>query len=144
MMFYEKFENRLEFWYRFRQDLEDHPDPLNKVIQFWNRAPISTRTYDPFDRGSWPGAWKLIEENNYCDFSKTLAIYYTLSLTDRFQESTFVIAICLDKNDQSMYYLLFVDDMVIGYLYDRYVHKKDLPSTLRFQENYVMSPQQDH
>lgn len=144
MMFYEKFEHRIAFWHAFRQDLETHPDPFDKVIQFWNRAPISARSCDPFDQKSWPGAWQLIEENEYCDFSKILAIYYTLSLTDRFHASRFEISVTQDKKNEKLYYLLYIDDVVIGYHYDRIVYKKDLPAGLFSQANYVLAPSHDH
>ena len=70
MIFFESFENRVSAWLSFRKELEKHPHPLERVIEFWNKAPISTRSCDPFDQTSWPKPWDLIEENHYCEFSK--------------------------------------------------------------------------
>ena len=143
-MFYGRFEDRLESWTELRQELETHPDPLNKVVESWSQAPLSSRTCDPYDPASWPDPWELVSENEYCDFTKILAIYYTLSLTDRFQDKHFEISICMDRTQQQLCYLLFVEDTVIGYYYDRVVDKKNLPSTLNYLANYTMTPGEYH
>lgn len=143
-MFYDRFEDRVQTWRSFRQQLETHDDPLNHTIEFWNQAPISSRTCDPYDQSSWLGPWELIQENEYCDFSKLLAIYYTLVLTDRFSDAHFEIAICLDRIRHQSYYLLYVDEWVIGYHYDRAVDKKNLPETVKSLENYTLSADDYH
>ena len=143
-MFYGRFEDRLETWTECRRELETHPTPLDKVVEVWNQAPISFRSCDPYDRSSWPDPWELVAENNYCDFTKILAIYYTLSLTDRFQDKYFEIAVCMDRKQQQLSYLLFVEDAVIGYYYDKVIDKKNLPTTLNFLANYILIPSEYH
>jgi hypothetical protein len=143
MIFFERFEKRTNHWREFRQELETVDHPLDRAIRFWNQAPISARTCDPYDRDTWPEAWQLIEENKYCDFGKILAIYYTISLTDRYSESKFEIQIAQDRLKQKLYYLLIVDDMVIGYDYSHAVHISELPDTLEMQGTLVMVPDQD-
>ena len=143
-MFYEKFEVRLQSWSSLRQELESHLDPIDRVIRFWNQAPLGARTCDPYDRSSWPDPWELIAENDYCDFTKMLAIYYTLSLTDRFQTHRFYLSVCIDRKKQELCYLLFVDDKVVGYYHDQAIDKKDLPSTLDFLANYTLMPGEYH
>lgn len=143
-MFYDRFESRVETWRDFRQLLEVCSDPIAQVIEFWNRAPISTRTCDPYDKAAWPGPWELLDENEYCDFGKVLAIYYTLSLTDRFRDEFFEISVCLDRKKQQQYYLLYVGDQAIGYYYDRAVDRKNLPLTLDSLANYVLASNDYH
>jgi hypothetical protein len=138
MIFYERFDNRISFWQKFRENLETDLDPIQTTINFWNTAPISSMSCDPFDKETWLGAWQLIDENNYCDFSKILAIYHTLSLTDRFKDCHYEIKIAANSENQTLYYLLFVDDTVIGYLYDKPILKADLPD-LWVQYSYVMT-----
>lgn len=138
MNFFEGFKDRLASWVAFRQELEKHPTPVEKVIQFWNKAPISSRTCDPFDQSTWLDPWNLIEDNHYCEFSKLLAIYYTLSLTDRFKNSYFEIQIINDKEAHELRYILLFDDLVIGYFYNRAILQDDLPLDITIQASYPM------
>jgi hypothetical protein len=137
-MFFEKFESRINYWRDFRDSLEDNPSPIKHTIDFWNKAPISAKSCDPYDNSTWLKAWQLIDENRYCDFSKILAIYYTLSLTNRFKDCRYEIKIAADREKQKLYYLLFVDDIVIGYLYDTYITSTELPN-LWIQYSCVMT-----
>ena len=138
MIFFDRFEDRLAAWLSFRQDLEKYPDPFQSVIDFWNKAPISSRTCDPFDRLTWLDPWDLIEDNRYCEFSKILAIYYTLILTDRFKDSYFEIQVINDREAHELRYLLFVDDIVIGYFYDHAISQDELPLDITIQASYPM------
>jgi hypothetical protein len=138
MIFFEDFENRIAAWLAFRQELENHSEPLQRVIDFWNKAPISSRTCDPFDQSTWLKPWDLIEDNHFCEFSKILAIYYTLVLTDRFKDSYFEIQVVNDREAHEIRYLLFVDDYVIGYFYNRAIMQDELPMDLNIQASYPM------
>jgi hypothetical protein len=143
MIFFESFETRLAGWVALRQEIEDHPDPFNHVIAFWNKAPISPRSCDPFDKESWPKAWDLIEENKFCDFSKILAMYYTFLLTDRYKDSYYEIRIVNDRKEHRMMYLLIIDGNVIGYDYKNVVNIVDLPKGLTTQSSHVMMYDED-
>jgi len=138
MIFFESFETRIEKWVSFRQELETDPDPIQKTIDFWNKAPISALSCDPFDQSTWLDPWNLIEDNHYCEFSKILAIYYTLVLTDRFKDSYFEIQVVNDREAHELKYLLFVDDYVIGYFYNRAVPQEELPLDITVQASYPM------
>lgn len=138
MIFFEHFEARVDKWARFRKGLENHSNPFQAVIDFWNKAPISSRTCDPFDQSTWLGPWELIEDNNYCEFSKILAIYYTLVLTDRFKNKYFEIQVVNDKEAHELRYILLIDDIVIGYFYNRTVLQDELPLDLIIQAAYPM------
>jgi hypothetical protein len=141
MIFFDKFENRLKYWKTLRENLETHEDPIKKTIDFWNTAPISSLTCDPFNQTTWPEAWQLIYENNYCDFTKILAIYYTLSLTDRFSKEYFEIQIIVDQKRQEIFYVLQMNDLIIGYHREKAVHIKDLPDHLWKKECFPMFEQ---
>ena len=86
---------------------------------------------DPFTPSSWPTAWELLEENNYCSFVKILAICYTLQLTEVLKHEKYEIHITRDRKKSATYYLLYVDDIVIGFDADTYVHRTEMPNTLR-------------
>ena len=142
MIFFDTFENRVAAWVNLRKELETHPDPFNHALTFWNKAPIGKMTCDPFDRSTWLGAWDLIDENKYCEFSKMLALSYTFALTDRFRESQHHLTISADKDQHELLYLLHIDDHVLGYDYDSVMHKDDLPSHLVTQAFYTMTADQ--
>ena len=138
-MFEKDYFTRVKLWREFRSTLETCEDPIKDVLQFWNTAPIGLISADPYDTDTWPDPWELLKENTYCEFTKILAIYYTLQLTDRFSHSDFEIHIVLDKKESAMKYLLFVDNQTLGYYYDRSIDTKELP-TLECQMRYDVLP----
>lgn len=138
MIFFEDFESRISKWVSFRKELEAHNNPIQATIDFWNRAPISPLSCDPFDQSTWLDPWNLIEENKYCEFSKILAIYYTLALTDRFKDNYFEIQVINDREAHELKYLLYMDDFVIGYFYNRSILQEDLPLDIVIQASYPM------
>jgi hypothetical protein len=138
MIFSQNFEGRLQSWAFFRLELETHRNPIQACIDFWNQAPISARTCDPYNKENWPDAWELIAQNKYCEFSKILAIYYTLSLTERFEKSKFYIQVVENKTEHKIHYLLINGNEAIGYDFKKPVSINEI-SNLIVQENYDMS-----
>lgn len=136
-MFNKKYEDRLRAWRDFRTTLEISKDPLTNVVCFYNNAPMVNIQVDPWDPTSWLGPWELLYENRYCEFSKILAICYTLQLTDSFLDSSFQIHICTNTKDSEVKYLLRVDNGVIGYNYDSVIDVTELPA-LRTEMVYDM------
>lgn len=132
------YEQRLAAWKSFRNTLEDLTDPLQAVIDFYSQAPLVKYQCDPYDRSTWPSPWEIIQENTYCSFVKILAICYTLQLTDRFSESIFEIHIQYSPAESKIYYLLYVDSSVIGYIEDTHVRKDDIPIDLISQQKFLM------
>ena len=138
-MFEKDFVSRMTQWRSLRSDIDRSNNPIQDVLDFWNQAPTSRIASDPYDDETWPNPWEMIKENIYCDFTKILAIYYTLQLTERFSQSVFEIHIVLDKEESDLKYLLFVDNQVIGYYNDRSVDIQELP-TLQCQMRYDNLP----
>jgi hypothetical protein len=97
---------------------------------------------DPYDINTWLDPWELIYENQYCDFSKILAICYSLQLTDRFMAEDFEIHIYTNNKEAKTYYLLFFQDKVVGYDWLNIVLKDDLPLDFQSQQHYLMPPLQ--
>jgi hypothetical protein len=129
-MFEKPYQERLLFWRELRDSLEVSKNPIQDTIDFYNCAPHCSIATDPYTPSSWPDPWELLEENNYCAFVKILAICYTLQLTDVLSQASYEIHITRDNKSSSTYYLLFVDDQVIGFNGDTHVHRKELPTTL--------------
>ena len=141
-MFNKTYEDRLILWREFRHGLESAQDPIQEAIDFYNQAPYCLIAADPFTPSSWPTAWELLEENNYCAFVKILAICYTLQLTDVLSQASYKIHITRDFKNSSTYYLLYVDDQVIGFNGDTHVHRSKLPTTLRSELVHALPTQQ--
>ena len=132
-MYNKSYEERLVVWREFRNGLEISKDPIQDTIDFYNQAPICNIAADPYTPSTWPDPWELLEENNYCSFVKILAICYTLQLTDVLSQASYEIHIVRDNENSETYYLLYVDDIVIGFNGDTHVHKKELPNNLHVE-----------
>ena len=141
-MFDKKYEDRLAIWREFRDSLETSKDPVQDAIDYYNRAPSATLAADPYTKSTWPDPWELLKENNYCSFVKILAICYTLQLTDVLSQAHYEIHITRDNENSQTYYLLYVDDIVIGFNGDTHVHRSKLPATIRSELVHTMPPQQ--
>jgi hypothetical protein len=133
-MFDKKFEDRLKVWHDFRASLSDDNDPVQSAIDFWNDAPESSRNIDPYDESTWPTPWEMIQENSYCEYTRILAIAYTLKLTDRFNDWQPVFKVGLDKRHSRLYYMCIIDDYVLGFDPEKSVHIKELPRSIHIQK----------
>lgn len=133
-------EKRLAAWRELRQHLETSPTPFDDVVDFFNRFPKAKVYTDPYDQTTWPTAWELIEENEYCPFNSILGICYTLQLCERFQHITPTITITVDKLSNSVYYLLVVDQMIYGYEDGGWTDREKLPNSLKNIKIYQMPP----
>ena len=141
-MFEKKYEERLVIWRDFRTTLETTKDPIQDTIDFYNQAPVCLIAADPYTPSTWPDPWELLEENNYCSFVKILAICYTLQLTDVLSQASYEIHITRDNENSETYYLLYVNDIVIGFNGDTHVHRSKLPTTLRSELVHALPTQQ--
>ncbi len=137
-MFNKKYEDRLRAWVDFRSTLETSTDPIQDVINFYSKAPMITIQVDPWDSSSWLNPWELLQDNRYCEFSRILAICYTLQLTDSFLGASFVIHISTNTADSEVKYLLLIDDKVVGYDPERWIYQSELPETLHVEIAYEM------
>ena len=137
-MFDKRYEDRLRAWVSFRSKLETSNRPIEETIEFYNRAPLVNIQVDPYDESTWFNPWELLYENTYCSFAIILGIAYTLQLTARFSDSQFEIHICTDRENSEVKYLLFVDDLVVGYHRDKVINRSELPASLRSEKVYSL------
>lgn len=136
----DQFEERLSVWHDFRLTLESHPTPLEATINFWNHVDESRRNLDPYDKTTWPDPWEMIEENDYCDFTKLLAVAYTFKLTERFKDCEPIIKIALDNKSHSLYYILYINDQLVGQDNNKsmYIMQRE-PKNLQIQKIHTLS-----
>lgn len=137
-MFDKKFEERLVIWKNFRETLESSADPVQDVIEFYKAAPLANMQIDLYDSSTWLDPWELLQINQYCEFSKILAICYSLQLTERFMGQKFEIHIYTNNEESSIHYLLFIQNKVIGYDWTKVLRTEDLPQNLQLQQRYLM------
>ena len=136
-MFNLSYAERLAYWANFRKKIETSESPIEDTLDLWAQAPIKSFCADPWDKKTWPNPWEMILENEYCEFVKILGICYTLQLTDRFSQSRFEIHIVLDEEESNIFYLLFVDNLAIGYYNDKCISKEKLPA-LKLQMQHTI------
>lgn len=134
------FEDRLSVWHNFRLTIENHAAPLQEVINFWNRVSESRRNLDPYDQTTWPDPWEMVEENDYCDFTKILAVAYTFMLTESYKNCQPIIKIALDKKTHTVYYILLINDQIVGLDDDKgmYIMQQE-PKNLLIQKIHTLS-----
>lgn len=132
------YEDRLRDWANFREGLSTADDPLQEIIDYYNQIPLVSIHTDPWTPEMWPNPWELIEENEYCEYCIILGMCYTIQLCECFKNSVVEIHIGIDNTTSSDYYLLYVDNKVIGYKKDTYVHESELPNTIVIQKKYPM------
>lgn len=131
---------RFTSWVNFRNYLENAEDPFKEVSSYFLKLPRVKVYTDPYDSSTWPTAWELIAENEYCEFNIILGICYTLQLTERFKDSQPIIKVMIDNHSRTVYYLLFLKDKVYGYLDEEWIDVNDLPKSLKIQKIYHMRP----
>jgi DNA polymerase elongation subunit (family B) len=133
-------KQRLVDWHAFRLQLETSETPLDDVVNYFQSLPRVKVYTDPYDQSTWPTAWQLIDENEYCQFNITLAICYTLQLTTHFENSSPLIKIAIDRINKVVYYLLFIDNKIYGYDDNNWIPVDSLPKTLKYLKIYNMPP----
>lgn len=140
-MFTGSYLDRLRQWSDFRENLQNSKDPIQDAIDFYNKIPTVSIHTDPWTQDMWPNPWELIEENQYCDFCIVLGMCYSLQLTDRFSDGTFEIHIGIDSTKSKDYYLLTINNQVLGYDDTKAIHRSQLPKTLQIKKTYKMPKQ---
>jgi len=109
MSFSSDYYQRIIEWMQLRNSLEWSKTPFDTLTDFYQAIPKITLNADPYDSTTWPGPWELIEENQYCDFTKVLGMCYSLQLTNRFKNSKIRMYTGTDSYEEDILYWLSVD-----------------------------------
>jgi hypothetical protein len=138
-MFDKKDSDRLRAWVDFRNTLETSDNPIQDTINFYNAAPLVSIQIDPYNRDTWLDPWQLLAENRYCNFAILLGIFYTLQLTTRFSNAPAEIHIRTNKETSEVLYLLFINDIAIGFDRQHAVNSKDIPISYTVEIKYTLN-----
>ena len=135
-MFDMNVQDRLRAWFDFRNKLENDDTPFQSTLELYNKAPITSFRIDPYTPDTYPDPWELLDENLYDDFGYILGIGYTLRLTDRFSQEPIKITITQDNKRSCNYYLLHIQDKVIGFDREKIIDENELPKSLFIESIY--------
>ncbi len=125
-------DERLSSWAQHRKDLEQSNRPFHDAVDFWRFAPFIHHNHriDPHYQRSWPSPWEIIVENQYDDFTKALMIGWTIKATERFKNSLIELKTLVDKNKNSVYNIIVVDnEIAINYKDNEPVLASSIPDS---------------
>lgn len=132
----EKFEVRVRTWRSLRDELESHPRPFHRLIQFLNTLPISSKKTNAFDPNSQIKPWHLLDKNSFTEYEIAQICAYTLQLTDRFCSARVEIHISKDNKNNEDLFLVHIDgSIVLGYKKD-VITIDELPRSVISQKIY--------
>lgn len=100
---------RLAAWKKFRDSLEESPNPLLDVAELWSQAPFVSPYLDPNNPANWPDPWHLVLDLHLDDLAIALGMLYTLKLTRRFIDTECEIHTSMLQNKKDPSYFLVVD-----------------------------------
>jgi hypothetical protein len=83
--FIQDYATRLAAWKNCRMDINSAPSTQDKIdvcLKFWRLAPVQNPLLNWDNSESWPTAWELLNDNNYCSSSHSLGIALTLVWAD--------------------------------------------------------------
>lgn len=66
-------------WKELRRTIEDGGD-IQEVVDFWSQAPLSKMSYDYEALDTWPTAWEMMANNDWCENSIAIGMEFTLRL----------------------------------------------------------------
>jgi len=139
-MVLKNYEDRLLIWKRLRDQI-DKEESIQLAIDFWNDLPLSSRNIDPYNPETWPGPWEIIEENSYCEYTKVLALGYTLMLTEKFKDWHYEIRLGVDRTQSKLYYILVAGNYVFDFDQEKSIQIIDLPNSIHIEQTHVLSEQ---
>jgi len=103
-MFDLSYQEKVRAWRNFRLEVSwlDRDVILNRTATLWAMAPIAMPhlAYDLPD--TWPQPWDLMSYHAFDDVGKTLGIYYTLFLTNRFDKRDLDVVIYNNKESSTL------------------------------------------
>lgn len=134
-------QQRIVSWRDWRNSLENQPaeEIIKTVASTWAQVPTVMHLLSPDQPEEWPRAWRLINDNYYCDLAICLGMFYSLALLENPKFDDIEIKIYKTPNgwinlssvDQGKYVLNYShgqvvnsaqvekDDMELAYVYSK-------------------------
>lgn len=135
-----KFEDRVKVWRDLRDELEAHPRPFDRLLEFLSSLHISSKKSNAFDPDSQIQPWHLIDKDSFTEYEIAQLCAYTLQLTERFSTAKVEIHISKDiKNNEDMYLVYLDGSIVLGYQ-KTVITTDELPDHVISQKIYHLDP----
>jgi len=126
--------HRITEWRKFRDTLNEHPNPYQAVLDYWQQAPTIGKDLEQFHPQAWPTPWELISKNRFCPVAIPLMVAWTMKLSTRFLDSSVLIKISIDHTTKRYYNLVYVNGYVINTIDNCVVKEDDLSSNIVCQD----------
>jgi len=109
---------RLRRWRSFRKEIEaieSSIEQLQVVVDFWKTTPLATRIIDPYDIGTWPNPWEMLNTNEYDENVVALGMAYTL----HYSNINCRILLVQNIKNREIKLIVLVDELhILNYNYD--------------------------
>jgi hypothetical protein len=73
-------KERMDDWKSFRDDLRNHADQIERTKDYWKKAPVGKIKIDIRMPETWPSAWEMVDNGEWCENSIMIGIEFTLRL----------------------------------------------------------------
>ena len=76
--------SRLTAWKGLRtqiQEVKSVDEKVQLTLNFWKQAPIENHILDWDNSDRWPTPWELLNDNNFCESTLSLAVAMTLIMS---------------------------------------------------------------
>jgi|FreactcultureFD7_1027221.scaffolds.fasta_scaffold16157_2 hypothetical protein len=129
-------------WKELRKNLTDDLSDiqhLELVTQFWSNAPISVRTLDWDDPGSWPDPWTFIHNNRFDESAVSVGMFYTLLLSrdSRWLGNRLQLILVSDQTRAIQRIILSVDNRwLLNLEYQKVINNQTVAKTYNIQQIY--------
>ena len=110
-------KSRVEDWKKLRKDVSSEElveTKIQKTLQFWKQAPLENPLLDWDNSKDWPNPWELLHNNRFCESTLSLAVAYTLIMSDQiFSNITLILA--TDRKNHIQKIMVEYEDLIINY-----------------------------
>jgi hypothetical protein len=109
---------RQDAWRQLRTSIQAAPTAQNKITQtldFWKQAPLENHLLDWDNCKLWPTPWELLHNNRFCESSLSLAVAYTLVMSDPDYFPSIQLVLITDRKDHVQKIVVQTHDHILNY-----------------------------
>lgn len=111
-------KTRLTAWKDLRKEVslsENIEEKINLALQFWRMAPLQNNVLDWDKCENWPTPWELLNNNKFCDSTLSLAVAYTLVLSDPEIFTDIMLMLVTDRINHVQKIMVKTNNLVLNY-----------------------------
>ena len=117
-------DKRIAAWRQFRLSQKDLPldEVVKNTVEFFADIPIGSRTIDFYNPNEWPDPWEILHNQQYCENTISLLMYYTLTLVVKPESLNIWL---IDDNESRFIVPVLNESVVLNYYPKELVNLKD-------------------